>query len=65
MLTGNIGIQQQRPQVYEALTKDLTPDEKAMITSVFQEAEQKAQQEAAAANAVLMLPTNGGGDMRT
>ena len=46
--------------MYEALTKDLTPDEKAMITSVFREAEQKAQQESAVTNAASMLPTNGG-----
>lgn len=36
-----LGIQLAQPHVYEALTKDLTPGEKAVITCVFQEAEQK------------------------
>lgn len=59
MLTvGNVGIQQVQPQVYEALTKELTADEKSVITSVFHEAEQKkleqeAQMAAAAATVVL------------
>ncbi|KAF8539741.1 armadillo-type protein [Trichophaea hybrida] len=55
-----LGIQQSQPQVYEALTKELTADEKAMITSVFQEAEQKAlEAEAQRAAALRMQPTNG------
>ncbi|KAI5843637.1 armadillo-type protein [Tricharina praecox] len=53
-----LGIQQVQPQVYEALTKELTADEKSVITSVFHEAEQKkleqeAQMAAAAATVVL------------
>lgn len=43
-----LGIQITQPQMYEALTKELTDDEKAMITSVFQEAEQKQLEEATA-----------------
>jgi len=41
LTVGNIGIQLAQPHVYEALTKNLTPGEKAVITCVFQEAEQK------------------------
>jgi hypothetical protein len=46
--TACAGIQITQPQMYEALTKELTDDEKAMITSVFQEAEQKQLEEATA-----------------
>jgi len=46
--------------VYDALTKDLTADEKTMITSVFQEGEQKALEAEAQRTATLrMQPTNG------
>jgi len=63
MLTvGTIGIQQVQPQVYEALTKDLTPDEKSVIAGVFQEAEQKMlerEAQMAAAVAAQTLSSNG------
>jgi len=53
-----LGIQLAQPQVYEALTKNLTPGEKAVITSVFQEAEQKILEHDAQV-AALTIQSNG------
>ncbi|KAI5778900.1 armadillo-type protein [Geopyxis carbonaria] len=48
-----LNIQQTQPHVYEGLTKALGDDEKAMITSVFNEAEAKAREEEARLAALI------------
>jgi len=47
-----LGIQSTNPRVYEALTKELTEDEKRTIQAVFQEAEQKKLEDDARAAAL-------------
>jgi hypothetical protein len=49
---GKVGIQSTNPRVYEALTKELTEDEKRTIQAVFQEAEQKTLEDEARAVAL-------------
>jgi hypothetical protein len=52
-------IQATQPAVYDALTKELSPEEQGMINSVFQEAEQKRLEQEATAIAAMQAQQAG------
>ncbi|CCX05231.1 armadillo-type protein [Pyronema domesticum] len=54
-----LNIQATQPAVYDALTKELSPEEQGMISSVFQEAEQKRLEQEAAAIAAMQAQQAG------
>lgn len=54
-----IELQQQQPQIYEGLTKGLSPDEQNVIKGVVHEAEAKKLAADAMAAAVGVMPVNG------
>jgi hypothetical protein len=54
-----IELQQQQPQIYEGLTKGLSPDEQNVIKGVVHEAEAKKLAADAMAAAVGGMPVNG------
>lgn len=54
-----LGLQQEQPQLYENLTKILSPEEQQIIQAVFHEADAKAMAAANAEAAAAGVQANG------
>jgi len=62
LLTGSTVLQQQQPQLYQDLTKTLSPEEQQIIQTAVNQADQIAAQQANLAQQVTegAAPLNGG-----